>query len=378
MTHSRGQVCSTFMGLAITSVLLRVYVRIRLVRAFGWDDAFMVTALAFHIMFAVSAIKGVHWGTGRHMAILNEEQITKALKYWYLCYPAYCLSMVAAKISIGIFLLRVTVQPVYRRIIYVVMISTVITGLVFFFISVLQCSPVNFFWEKFTMTGTCVNVNVIIGIAYAYSAVAAVCDFTFGLLPIFLVWNLNMAKSQKIMLIPILSMGCVASVAVTVRMGYLLKFRSPDFLWDTLDVAIWSDIEQGLGITAGSLATLRPLYRTVAAHLGLSVGATSGKMGTSERKGSRGWYRTPSSDRPKKSGPFSLMSITRAGDEEARMSDSSHEGFAGSVERPGAIKLRDDLVNESETNKGFNSWRIQIGDRSEENLTVARGDYKAD
>lgn len=169
----------------------------------------MVTALAFLIMFVVSAISGVHWGTGRHMAHLNPEQITKALKYWYFCYPAYCLSMIAAKISVGLFLLRVTIQPLYRRIIYVVMGATVVTGLVFFFISVLQCKPVNFFWDKFNSTGTCVNIDVIIGIAFAYSAVASVCDFTFGLLPIVLVWNLNMAQNQKVMLMPILSMACV-------------------------------------------------------------------------------------------------------------------------------------------------------------------------
>jgi hypothetical protein len=117
--------------------------------------------------------------------------------------------MISAKISVGLFLLRVTVQPLYRRIIYVVMGSTVATGLLFFFISVLQCTPVSFFWQKFTGSGTCVNIDIIIGIAFAYSGVASVCDFTFGLLPIFLVWNLNMAKNQKLMLIPILSMACV-------------------------------------------------------------------------------------------------------------------------------------------------------------------------
>ncbi len=34
-----------------------------------------------------------------------------------------------------------------------------------------------------------------------------------------------------------------------------------DFLWITRYIVFWSLIEVGLGITAGSLATLRPLYR---------------------------------------------------------------------------------------------------------------------
>ncbi|KAL5396638.1 hypothetical protein PMIN02_003019 [Paraphaeosphaeria minitans] len=96
-------------------------------------------------MFTVSAIMGVQYGTGRHMRTLAPPDFEKALMYWYLCYPAYRMAMIAAKISVGLFLLRVAVQPHYRRIIYVVMGATVATGLVFFFVSVLQCHPVSYF-----------------------------------------------------------------------------------------------------------------------------------------------------------------------------------------------------------------------------------------
>lgn len=49
MVENRGPqlqaVCSTFVSLAFVSVLLRIYVRLRLVKAFGWDDWFMVLAM---------------------------------------------------------------------------------------------------------------------------------------------------------------------------------------------------------------------------------------------------------------------------------------------------------------------------------------------
>lgn len=38
-----------------------------------------------------------------------------------------------------------------------------------------------------------------------------------------------------------------------------------------MDVAIWSTVEQGLAITAGSLATLRPLFNLAAHRLGLTT-----------------------------------------------------------------------------------------------------------
>jgi hypothetical protein len=49
MVDNRGPellaVCSLFVAMAFVSVALRCYVRLRLVKAFGWDDGFMVLAL---------------------------------------------------------------------------------------------------------------------------------------------------------------------------------------------------------------------------------------------------------------------------------------------------------------------------------------------
>lgn len=64
-----------------------------------------------------------------------------------------------------------------------------------------------------------------------------------------------------------------ASAAVIARLPYVKHFNSPDFLWATTDIAIWSTIEQGLAITAGSLATLRPLLFLAMSKLGLSTRA---------------------------------------------------------------------------------------------------------
>ncbi|KAL2689168.1 hypothetical protein Neosp_003220 [[Neocosmospora] mangrovei] len=86
-----------------------------------------------------------------------------------------------------------------------------------------------------------------------------------------MILKLNMNRRSKIALIPIMLMACVASAAVVVRFGYVKDFKNPDFLYATLDIAIWSTVEGGLGITAGSLATLRPLFRIIGPKFGLST-----------------------------------------------------------------------------------------------------------
>ena len=57
---------------------------------------------------------------------------------------------------------------------------------------------------------------------------------------------------------------CSASSATIVRFPYLHTLTDiDDFLYSTSDVAIWSTVETGIGITASAFATLRPLLRAI-------------------------------------------------------------------------------------------------------------------
>jgi hypothetical protein len=51
--------------------------------------------------------------------------------------------------------------------------------------------------------------NSLVKVAYVYSCLTIVCDLTLGLLPIFLVWKLQMSYRTKIAVGGILSMGAM-------------------------------------------------------------------------------------------------------------------------------------------------------------------------
>lgn len=95
-----------------------------------------------------------------------------------------------------------------KLIVYGVMLLTVLTGVLFFFVTLLQCRPLNYFWDK-EQDGHCISIEIIIVITYVYSSFSVICDFTFALLPIYIIWGLNMKKMSKIALIPIMAMACV-------------------------------------------------------------------------------------------------------------------------------------------------------------------------
>lgn len=127
---------------------------------------------------------------------------------WWFCYLWYCLAMISSKISIGWFLLRVTTSKIHTYIIYVAMLSTAVSGIVFFFVTMFQCAPIPYFWNK-SIDGTCVNIEVIIGLAILYSVFSVISDFIFAILPGVIVWNLQLHRRTKILLFPLLAMGCV-------------------------------------------------------------------------------------------------------------------------------------------------------------------------
>lgn len=154
------------------------------------------------------------------------------IKYWWLCEIAYCFASIACKISICIFLMRITVRRIDIWILYTVMTLTVVAGIVFMFLMLLQCKPLSYFWTSRAFDpdihGSCMDIEVIIAMTYVYSAFAALCDFTVGILPIFLVRKLHMPRHNKIAVVAILSMACMYVFSSSICAGKT-KHREPRF-----------------------------------------------------------------------------------------------------------------------------------------------------
>ncbi|KAK4031304.1 hypothetical protein C8A01DRAFT_21457 [Parachaetomium inaequale] len=285
MEHNESNLGPLLLGINITAVilagitcLLRCYVRLFMLKAFGLDDWLMVISTIIFITYSVCSNTGVHYGTGQHRSDLSEENYMTAMKWWFMCYPTYGGTMFFAKLSIGWFLLRVTISRIHRWIIYTAAIVTCASCLCYFFVALFQCNPISYYWDKHSQTGTCIDVQIVIWLVYLYSGFAVISDFTFALLPAWVVSRLNMKKNMKIAVIILMGMGCIA--AVVIRWPYMQRLGSNDFLWDSIPIAIWSTVEQCLAITAGCLATLQPLVKMIRSKLGMTT--THPTLGNSE------------------------------------------------------------------------------------------------
>ncbi|KAL4752173.1 hypothetical protein BDW72DRAFT_192309 [Aspergillus terricola var. indicus] len=256
-------VAAAFLSLSSVAILMRCYVRLCIVKAFGWDDIVMILAMLLYIMFCGCMIGGSLWGTGKHLFELTPKQRTTAMEYWWFCNISYAVSSVLAKVSVCIFLLRVMPFPCHRAALYTVTALAICSGIPFFVLLIIQCSPVSFWWTRMRgdTDGHCGYVNAIAVMLYIFSASSALFDLTVALLPVILVRNLQMNRRTKAAVAGLLGMACVASIAIIIRLAFVQTIHDPDYLYGTVQIAIWSCIEIGLSITAGSLATTRPLFR---------------------------------------------------------------------------------------------------------------------
>lgn len=125
----------------------------------------------------------------------------------------------------------------------------------------------------------------------------------------------------------------------------------------TIDIALWSTTEQGLAVTAGSLATLRPLLRILTAKMSTSSNP-SGIQSTEHLKGlgfQSGGSRGPSR------GPFSLTTFMRGDDNSIQIAD----------EEPESGRFRTDINDKSWSGNVVSEW--QNRNESEAELTGIDG-----
>ena len=184
---------------------------------------------------------------------------------WFVCEIFYGFSSTFCKLAAGSLLLRLTTRKFHVRIIWSVMILASLFGIAFVAQILAQCEPTSFFWSatRDPAQGHCVDPRIILGFTYAHAAVSSIGDWTFGILPAFIVKGLNMNFRSKVSVFLVLALANVGSVATLIRIRAIHQIStSEDFLFVTVDLAIWSTVEIGTAIMASSIATYRPLFRS--------------------------------------------------------------------------------------------------------------------
>ncbi|RAH81676.1 integral membrane family protein [Aspergillus japonicus CBS 114.51] len=253
-------------GAAIT-VLARMYVRIFLIRNVGLDDYTMLLTMILSLCGWGIIIPEVIYGAGRHTAYV-EKTATKAMHLNFATQAIYMWAIGLVKISIGLFLLRFAPRKGYRIFIWVVIALMLIYTTICFFTLIFQCHDMRSIWD-FSVKSKCFAPIQLLKLSYTNTALNILTDLIFAILPIFMLRHLQVNKRTKASLICILGLGIFACAAAIVKLTVLPNYgRTGDFLWDYSTLTIWVVVESNMGIVAGSLPTLKPLFKQVLGSYG--------------------------------------------------------------------------------------------------------------
>lgn len=116
----------------------------------------------------------------------------------------------AIKASIALMLLRLSVRQTHKVILCITLVITELYSVFFLFLFIFQCVPSAYFWTRYTGgSGRCIEPGITVAATYGYSAITCAGDFVLSLLPVLLVWPLQMGRKEKGAVVVILAMGAM-------------------------------------------------------------------------------------------------------------------------------------------------------------------------
>ncbi|KAL2863369.1 uncharacterized protein BJX67DRAFT_390636 [Aspergillus lucknowensis] len=288
-----------FFGVCSILLALRIWVRTRIIRSWGWDDAFIILAMCCATTNSALVTVSAHYGTGRHASDLSDFQGIQSTKFNWLSQGFHVMSTNWGKVSVALFLLRITQRVKHHApYIYGGMVLLTIVNSVCVYTIYGQCMPTARLWDP-NVDGSCWDPNVQKNYAFFQGSSSAFTDLLLAVYPLFTISGLQMALKIKIGLGVLLSMGIIAMAAAIVKTINLASLSArADYPWDTVDLTIWIAVEQYLIILAACIPTLTPLFNIV-------IRQRMSKRNTSSAQKAAAFSRSRQSTRPDPFAPFS-------------------------------------------------------------------------
>lgn len=209
-------------------------------------------------------------GFGSHLWSLKDGALLQILRLFYVSEIVYVVVLALIKVSIVTMYLRIfwAYRPFYITC-YVVLTFIILSSSIITILTILSCRPVQFFWDRDILGGACLNITAL---AYANSGLAVIQDLIIIILPIFMLWNLQMSRKKKVFIGIMFALGGVGLVATIARLQTLKDFgTTSDPTWSWVPVVYWTSVELAAGIIASCLPAVRILLERFFKFFALSA-----------------------------------------------------------------------------------------------------------
>ncbi|KAJ5120745.1 uncharacterized protein N7515_010133 [Penicillium bovifimosum] len=265
--------CVVFPVLALMAVCLRFYVRLRTKRAPWVDDyavliSVLLTAIYAGLTIARECVQyadtaseryltrvETRWGMGLSQAYFPEENTIAFSKIQYAGGPVYTLNLLAFKLALLTSYYRIGgFVKSYRVTILIAIAVCATTQVIFTLIMSLACKPIPKQWD-ITVSGKCIDT-----VSFYYGTNLGF-DVAIIILPLPVLWKLQLHRKQKCVLIGMFALGFFVTIIQIIRIFSVKNLKN---ITDSEGLILWSIVEVSLGAIITCIPTFSPLFKSFA------------------------------------------------------------------------------------------------------------------
>ncbi|KAI1388107.1 uncharacterized protein F4822DRAFT_408610 [Hypoxylon trugodes] len=259
--HPGYQLACAMWAMAVLSlalVALRLYTRVRIVKFIGAEDYMYACTGIFFLLFASFIQVSVHYGLGQNFWQLKIDDTADAIFWTYVANSFAITGNAMAKLSMGLFLLRVVQVRWHKIALWTAVIITTATSIALTIMLWNQTTPRKASWDPLRTPGTW-NIRIqplSVGLGVWSSA----CDFFFAIFPWLFIQSLPMSQREKVMLAGGMSLGVIAGACGITRTVVLSRLDVFNYTLNFVPYFAWAGAEIAVAMVCVGIPTLRPLY----------------------------------------------------------------------------------------------------------------------
>ncbi|KAF2744504.1 hypothetical protein M011DRAFT_378270, partial [Sporormia fimetaria CBS 119925] len=188
-------------------------------------------------------------GMGRHVIAVAEEDLIMVRKGDYVFSHFYDIALVSVKLGILAFYYRVFAVPLFRKIVVATAAFVIAWGIGITVTLGLVCRPIEAFWDH-KIKGECLH---LVEFTYFTNISNLITDVWIFLMPVPVIWHLQLQTKKKLLLCFIFSIGLATCIVSAIRLTVVLGHGDPDFTWSYVPLGAYSAFEPLGGILCTNL-----------------------------------------------------------------------------------------------------------------------------
>ncbi|KAA6415518.1 MAG: hypothetical protein FRX48_00233 [Lasallia pustulata] len=260
--------------LCVSFLLMRLWTKAFVTRQLWWDDYTCVIALLFVAGYNGGAIMQTTNGEGRHLwdiqlGIWHEKWSTGFQVWNAVGYSLYMVAMGTIKLSILLLYLKLLAPGMKLRFAVYGILAFVALYTIGLELAVLfACHPIIKLYHYYT-PGRC-DVDLVAH-ALTQGSLNIVSDLLIIIVPIPMVWSMQMSKQHKIGVVALFGTGLVVTALSMYRLHTLVRLNSSlDVTINQWETTIISLIEINLTLIASCMPSFKPFIRHLVACIPLN------------------------------------------------------------------------------------------------------------